>query len=169
MRPDENLIQILLQRHLREKANGSFFMPNFHFLWHEADLIYLTKSGYSTEFEIKISRSDFFNDKKKTCGKISKAEYLRSGKGCNYFYYVVPKGLIKLSEVPEYAGLIEIDFTRSYNHIDYVKLSPKLKKEKTEWIKEKIFEKAYYRYEDKIILPNIRRRMKEFTKTTNKL
>lgn len=158
-----------MQRELREKANGSLFMPNFHFMWHEADLVYLTKSGYSTEFEIKISRSDFFNDKNKTCGNLTKAEFLQEGKSTNYFYYVVPKGLVRLEEVPEYAGLIEIDFSRSWGYVNYTKDAPKLRKEKTEWIKQKIYEKAYSRYDDKITLPNIRRRMKEYQQLTTRV
>lgn len=55
-------------------------------------------------FEIKASRSDFkkdINDDRKQRGARLYA---------NEFYYVAPKGMIKIDEVPLWAGLIEFDF-----------------------------------------------------------
>ena len=60
--------------------------------------------GYQpTGFEIKASRSDFLRDLKKD-GK--RARYLEL---CQFFYYVVPSGLVKASEVPADAGLMAVD------------------------------------------------------------
>lgn len=161
----EHNIQLVLMSHCLEKLNGSVFMPNFHFMWHEADLVYITKSGYSTEFEVKISRGDFKADANKRCGRIWKAEYLQQGKGVNYFYYVVPKGLLNLSDIPSHAGLIEVDLNEYWsNRISYIKKAPMLHKEKKEWIKNHIYEKAYYRYLDKITRPAIRKSDEELYK-----
>lgn len=67
----------------------------------EIDLLSVGKSGYTYEFEIKISRGDFLKDKKK-----SKWQLLTwKKKTPNYMSYVCPDGLIQLSEIPEYFGL----------------------------------------------------------------
>jgi hypothetical protein len=143
-------------KHLMDKANGGIFMPNYHFRWYEADLIYITQRNYSTEFEIKISRADFRNDFNKTCGMIPKWQYLMEGKGTNYFYYVVPKGIIKVEEVPPYAGLVEINLD-GRRKVDYLKTAPRLHKNNSDYIRNRIYEKAYFRYENKILLPAIRK------------
>lgn len=97
-----------------------FFAPNsikykaenlFIYGW-ESDAWIMTKSGLCYEFEIKISRSDFFNDfkhKEKKHGflRASNKQYLNAIP--NFFYYVVSKDLITAEEVPEYAGLCYID------------------------------------------------------------
>ena len=81
----------------------------------EADVFSLTNSLFSYEYEIKISRSDFRADFKKTFKHkllSKKADYLPSATlymTANYFYYVTPKDLVKVEEVPEYAGLIYVD------------------------------------------------------------
>lgn len=74
--------------------------PNAFIYGWESDYWALDIGGIAKEFEIKISRSDFFNDAKK--------EKHRSDKGANYFYYVCPKDLIKKTEVDKRYGLIYI-------------------------------------------------------------
>ena len=89
----------------------------------EADFVSVNKNNFVTEFEIKTSRSDYKADFKKTGkhdlmkGVGRRSDYfdrdLRktvwSNKPfVNYFYYVVPKDLINIDEVPEYAGLIYV-------------------------------------------------------------
>lgn len=57
--------------------------------------------GYkATAFEVKVSRADFKRDshKKQREARLFSDE----------FYYVTPPGLLKLEEVPDWAGLIEI-------------------------------------------------------------
>jgi hypothetical protein len=51
-----------------------------------------------TAYEIKVSRADFLKDRKWH-------EYLAC---CNEFYFVAPKGLIKLDELHEGVGLVEV-------------------------------------------------------------
>lgn len=73
----------------------------------EADVLSMLKSGYIVEFEVKISRSDFRADAKKTKWKFYDLRMERHIP--NYFYYVCPKDLIDKSEIQDYAGLIYID------------------------------------------------------------
>lgn len=86
----------------------------------ECDVISVSKSNYIYEYEIKISRQDFKKDflKEKHNHILNeKFTYIRKGQQlwrvCNYFSYVVPKDLVTVEEVPDYAGLIYIneDFT----------------------------------------------------------
>ena len=116
----------------------------FIYSW-ESDVWILTKSELAYEFEIKISRSDFFNDfKHKTrkhsfLGAVNK-EYLNGIP--NYFYYVVPKGLITKEEVPEYAGLCYVDEEILYT----IKKAPKLTPKKTSAEDLNLTDKFYYNY-----------------------
>lgn len=88
----------------REKTNNKIFPNIFIDRW-ECDLLEITKSGYTYEYEVKISRSDFKADARKQTFRQSKADAIRSGR-TNYFYYITPKDLIVSDEVPEYAGLM---------------------------------------------------------------
>jgi hypothetical protein len=51
----------------------------------------------SIGYEVKVSRSDFIGDNKW-------ADYLNL---CHLFYFVAPKGLIQIEELPESVGLVE--------------------------------------------------------------
>ena len=78
-----------------------------HLLSWECDVLSINKSGYLSEFEVKITRSDFLAEKK----KVRKWQLMnaRSEWTCpNYFWYVCPVDLISQSEIPDYAGLIHI-------------------------------------------------------------
>ena len=155
----------------RERQSNKVF-PTVFFDKYEADLLEITKAGYSYEYEIKVSKSDFKNDSKKTSGYLCtketnfekipqyKIDTLKNGERVNYFYYLVPKNLIKLDEVPEYAGLIYIEFREcsyfSHEKGNYtklkmfcqtVKVAPKLSKEKfSEKKLLKCLESTYYRF-----------------------
>lgn len=73
----------------------------------EADVVSILKSGYVSEYEVKISRSDFKADSKKQKWKYF---HLRIETGIpNYFYYVCPDGLIKKDEIQDFAGLIYVN------------------------------------------------------------
>lgn len=75
-------------------------VPNAFIYGWESDYWALDVGGTAKEFEIKISRSDYFNDAKK--------DKHQSDKGANYFYYVCPKDLIKKDEVDKRYGLIYV-------------------------------------------------------------
>jgi hypothetical protein len=91
------------------RGSSEVILPNFYYHNHECDVFRLTGSDFVIEYEIKISRSDFFADfKKGWSDKGEKHLQLKSGEErCpNRFFFVVPDGLVKPEEVPAYAGLI---------------------------------------------------------------
>jgi hypothetical protein len=82
-------------------------VPNVYLYNWEADLISVSKAGLVNEYEVKISVEDYERDQSK-----ANKHYLlsnRVGDVPNYFWYVVPEGLIKPRVVPKYAGLIYVD------------------------------------------------------------
>ena len=88
----------------------SFHTPvceNVKYLLHhwEMDVISISKSGMMYEYEVKISRSDFKADLKKSKQSFYTKENLVKAWTPNYFAYACPKDLIKLEEIPDYAGL----------------------------------------------------------------
>lgn len=100
----------------------TILIPNFYWDAYEMDLMVIKTSGLVYEYEIKISRADFFNDMKKGRGGFfteaeNKHLIIQDGKRiCNRFYFVVPEGLVKKDEVPAYAGLI-YHTGRSFDHV----------------------------------------------------
>lgn len=89
----------------------------------ECDVLTVTKSGYATEWELKISRSDFKADFKKP-----KHRQFEKGKGgmIKHFYYVVPEGLVSVDEIPTYAGLMYVRKKDDKRWLIQVKQAPKL-------------------------------------------
>lgn len=73
----------------------------------ENDVLSLNDSGYLVEFEVKVSRSDFLADRKKS-RFIHYDKSLSIAYTPNRFYYAVPQGLINSSELPWFAGLIYV-------------------------------------------------------------
>lgn len=113
-----NEIKEILMKSLYETSRG-LFVTNFTGCgFAECDVMRITDSDIVYEYEIKNSRSDFRADFKKTykhdrlSGRKDKdQEYIKwngnPGRP-NHFYYVCREGLIKDTEVPEYAGLIYV-------------------------------------------------------------
>jgi hypothetical protein len=113
-------------RLIRTRWQKSFCLPNYTPAgWWECDVFELTRSGYFREYEVKLSRSDFFHDASKskdsrdgiftTAGwqpnrSDNKHDLLadQCERGPVEFFYVTPKGMIDRNEVPAWAGLIEI-------------------------------------------------------------
>jgi len=115
----------------------------------ECDILVIKNSLYTIEYEIKISRSDFKNDKKKfdPYRNKTKSESIISGDRTNYFYYVVPDGLITTDEVPEYAGLIYVKKSGKYISFENIKKAPKIHKQKISPDRYLNFlEKIYHHY-----------------------
>ncbi|GAB3927784.1 MmcB family DNA repair protein [Larkinella terrae] len=67
------------------------------------DVIGFGSGGHTVVIECKASRSDFLADKKKLF-----RQFPEMGKG-RYRIYCAPKGLLKLEELPEKWGLLEVD------------------------------------------------------------
>lgn len=84
------------------RGNGDIVIPNYFHDCYEMDLFRLTPTEYIYEYEIKISRSNYFADFKKG----NKHERLQKGLAANRFFFVVPENLISIAECPKYAGLI---------------------------------------------------------------
>lgn len=112
-----------IQRLICQSETLKFNLPceNVKYLFSdwEIDVLSLNKSDYLTEFEVKVSRSDFKADAKKKKWKFyhNTNEWL---KVANYFYYACPKGLILETELPPFAGLIYV----SNGGIEVVKKAP---------------------------------------------
>lgn len=101
-----DIIQGFCDHVFRDKKGNRIFPNIFVGKW-EADLLEVTRSRLTYEYEVKVSRCDFHKDKKKSdkYGK-NKFDVVTSGQRTNYFYYIVPKSLIKPDEVPDFAGPI---------------------------------------------------------------
>lgn len=153
----------------RELGIGNLYL----FGWNESDYLTLTKAGYTDEYEIKISRSDFHADKRKdrhdryqcvTAWRwithperkhrpaFTQVTHIGIAKQYpNRFWYVVPEGLVQPDEVPSYAGLIyAVD--RGFGHVTLkiVKRGPKLHGHKLPESKvQKILRSGYHRFIDR--------------------
>ena len=115
-------------------------LPNFTpWKWWECDIFSLSNAGYYAEYEIKLSVSDFKADAKK-CDRVRrvKHENMRNPAMCgpNNFYYVMPKEISDLVEIPEWAGLVTVIsgenyFTKKpYTSARITKLAPRLHNKK---------------------------------------
>lgn len=148
----EELIQQQLRYSFLSPNSVKYFTENLNVYDWESDVLKITKSGYAYEFEIKISRGDFKNDfkhKKKKHLLLENKE--NNSKMPNYFYYVVPEGLVTEDEVPEYAGLIYVLATvignsRIYYQFQEIKSAPKLHSNKIDENNLKLIDKFYYNY-----------------------
>ena len=148
----EELIQQQLRYSFLSPSSVKYFTENLNVYDWESDVLKITKSGYAYEFEIKISRGDFKNDfkhKKKKHLLLENKE--NNSKMPNYFYYVVPEGLVTEDEVPEYAGLIYVHETiignsRVYYQFQEIKAAPKLHTNKIDENNLKLIDKFYYNY-----------------------
>jgi len=81
----------------------------------EVDLLILSKSGYATAIEIKISEQDLKNDLNKNHIKNNNGIWPGGGRrfdhyfaNLKHFYYAVPDELKQstLNQIPEFAGLL---------------------------------------------------------------
>lgn len=151
--------QDILKKMLSNRFKRNFVLPHYTPpKWWECDVFEITKAGFFVEYEIKVSRADFFADTKK-CRQVfdkEKRQYktvaeqgnwksiqisgppilyenkhdLLNGKnqyGPARFWYATPKGLIKIEEIPAWAGLVEIG---ELGWETRIKHAPKLHKEK---------------------------------------
>lgn len=69
-------------------------------------IISSAQGNLTTAFEIKVSRADFLKDIKDNLKQRGARLYASN------FYYVAPKNMIKVEEIPLWAGLIEIDLDK---------------------------------------------------------
>ena len=149
----EESIQKALRYGFLSPSSVKYFTENLNVFDWESDVIKFTKSGYVYEFEIKISKADFKNDfkhKKKKHILLEDSNNEVKNRP-NYFYYVVPDGLISVEDIPEYAGLLYINSITVGNGAPYhqfieVKKAPSLHKNKFDFEKSNLMDKFYYNY-----------------------
>jgi hypothetical protein len=167
----EKKIQSLLESRF-DTGNVRYTVSNLYLFRHDWETDFLVvqrNSEYCYEIEIKISRSDFFNDFKKVdkhsilkdgtymkrkyryptdpvTGKRIHEKYYEPEKWDyrpNKFYYCVPEGMIKEEEVPLYAGLMYV----TPMGIITVKEAKFIHKEKLK-LKDKLCDKFYFYWKD---------------------
>lgn len=108
--------------YIQNKLSGLFDNYNYKlrntyvYEW-ESDFFAISKSGYSVEIEIKISRSDFLADFKKT-NYVGKNKHLLLNdpaviKKSNKFFFACPSGLIKCEDISYNYGLIWVEKGRA--------------------------------------------------------
>lgn len=86
-----DIIQGFCDHVFRDKKGNRIFPNIFVGKW-EADLLEVTRSRLTYEYEVKVSRCDFHKDKKKCDNRgRNKFDVVTSGQRTNYFYYIVPK------------------------------------------------------------------------------
>lgn len=102
------MTESIVQRELVRSLEPYIAVPNSMNLFvFESDLLAVTRNDYLIEYEIKLTKSDYRKDfQKKTYRGTSRHDYLLQGKGANRFYYVMPKGMVDIEDVPDFAGLI---------------------------------------------------------------
>ena len=131
------MTELVIIKHLAQSIDHQqypFQIPNaFIYKW-ECDYWALSSDGIAREFEIKITRGDYFNDAKK--------DKHGAAQGANYFYYVVPKDLIKKEEVDKRYGLIYVWET---GYVEIVKKPKRLHDNKFDkW--QMLANKMYFRF-----------------------
>jgi len=110
----------------------------------ECDVIGINKSEYLIEVEVKISRSDFKADFRKSRwkpmelivkkGKLNtSSKLLNISRFPNRHYYCCPTGIINVSELPPWSGLIYFD--QETQLLNVVKRAPLLHKQKVNLMK----------------------------------
>lgn len=142
---------------IHRRFNRNWLMPNITPQgWFECDVLELTKAYFFREYEIKVTRSDFFADRKKlrsvSFGETATKYSLlakASERGPSAFYYCVPAGLVEVDEVPVWAGLIE--FTKYANARGFiseatVKQAPRLHSHRRQDLLPVIRETSYWRF-----------------------
>lgn len=105
---EQNILERLRYGYM---SNPVYAIANlFVFSW-ESDFLLKTKAGYWYEVEVKISRSDFKNNRKNKPEKYDIIEGRKSGLRPNYFSYCVPEHLLDKVEdlIPPYSGICTVD------------------------------------------------------------
>lgn len=187
--------QIICERLHQRYHDARYKLSNAFIFRHnwESDFFIQNRGGYCYEFEVKISRSDFFNDKKKTDKHsiLSTGKYQTKGTLSTYnrtlnlweqeekvseyehemrpnkFFYVVPEGLITADELPPYAGLIYCPKDH-WQSVVTIKEAPFIHKEKLNV--EKVLCSKFYHYwmNEKNEAYRLKQRIKELEFRLNK-
>ena len=133
----------LMQRKLVNfRSTPRYVLQNLYVFGWESDILFLSKTGFWTEIEIKVSRADFKADLK---NKVEKHRLLSDKNNIlkpNQFFYAVPDGLIEPDEIPEYAGLLTV--SESFFGIHTEKPAPWLHRHKIDPNRLDLADKFYF-------------------------
>lgn len=94
------------------KRGREIVMPNYTPEgWWECDVLSVSDAQYATEFEVKISRADFFRDfgKEKRQGDSIMAKHDRlmlDNRIITEFWFAMPAHMVAVRDIPQYAGVI---------------------------------------------------------------
>lgn len=130
-----------LKYHVQQSSD--VIICNYYLGGWECDLLKVTKADIMTEYEVKVSRADFFKDFDKhwMTYDFSKSDYrnnaikntkhnkIMSGDRVNKFFFVVPEGLVKPDEVPKGLGLIYAKEMGHFIRFETIKMPKMLSKE----------------------------------------
>lgn len=113
-------------------------MPNIYLCGGEMDLAVLTRAGYLTEVEIKISVQDWKADAHKRKWDYPERKYV------NRFYYCLGPGIpLDAVEVPEQFGVLHVS---PNGRLQIHRKAQLLSKEKNASIRKQMMVVAYYRF-----------------------
>lgn len=94
-------MELLIAKYFNPRQN--LIVPNISWgMWmHECDLLVMSKAGYLTEVEIKVSAGDLKKDREKRHGH--RDERIKA------LYFAIPEYLLKYKEyIPEQAGILVV-------------------------------------------------------------
>lgn len=168
--------ELHLARTLKIWSRFVAVIPNFYLGEWECDIFTLNKTGFTAEYEIKLSKSDYIKDFEKLtfAGRRSerqrkhlKARYpdrelpepdmeqwkhfqIENGRRTNYFWFVVPADLVKQIEIPQYAGVITfttlIRDRETLYHFKKERKAPLLHRNKVDYPRTGTFRKVVEAY-----------------------
>lgn len=143
------------------KDRAKYLVSNLHMWRGESDIVTLNDHGFFFEFEIKISRADLLNDRKKSFhtdylggrqfATKTKYEQLLAGEGPNRFYYLLPESLYEkcLDVIPDFAGVFTVSERGWIEKHKEAKLLHKIKATEQDTIK--LLRAAYYKTFNRIL------------------
>lgn len=124
-----------------DRKRHRHIVPNVTIFGWESDLVSVTKAGLICEFEIKCSRADFMQDRKKV-----RHQYLSTLDPKNmettfpsYFYYALRQEVsFSDEEIPEHAGMLLIHGKRLVTVI-----KPTLTDNQRQWLERSIIHRYW--------------------------
>ncbi len=168
--------ELHLARTLKIWSRFVAVIPNFYLGEWECDIFTLNKTGFTAEYEIKLTKADYLKDFEKLtlAGKRLQRQrkklksrhpdwelpeldpehrkhfQIENGHRTNYFWFVVPAELAQQIEIPKYAGLITFTTDNDRNEIVYTfkkeKKAPLLHKNKIDYPRTGTFRKIVEAY-----------------------
>lgn len=114
IRPKSLDIELAVAGYFGARAN--LIVPNVSWgmFGHEVDLCILSKAGYATEVEIKVSKADLVKDKEKRHG--------HNDSMIKYLYFAIPEHLFTcecISHLPGRAGILAVKWNEPFDNPYY--------------------------------------------------